>query len=55
MKIQRNIAYKYKNKEHYKHVVVIPNSVIKELGWDSNTELRPVIQGSDLMLKKKAK
>lgn len=32
-KLQKQLAYKYKDKQQYKHVIVIPDDAITELGW----------------------
>lgn len=54
MKIQKALAYKYKGKEHYKHIVIIPKEVVNTLGWSSDTKLKFVIQGNELVLKREA-
>jgi antitoxin component of MazEF toxin-antitoxin module len=53
MKLQKQVAYKYKNKTHQKYVVVIPNDTIKKLGWEVGEELENSVDGSMLMLKPK--
>jgi len=53
VKLQRNLAYKYKNTKHYKHLVVIPKSMIDRLGWGPDTELNALIEGDNLVLKRK--
>jgi len=55
MKLQRQIAYKYKDETRYKHVVVIPNETIKELGWKVGEELENSVKGKTLTLKPKSK
>ena len=32
-KLQKQLAYKYKDKKRYKHVIVIPDDAINRLGW----------------------
>ena len=39
VKLQKQFAYKYKNKKHYKHVIVIPEEAIHQLGWEAGEEL----------------
>lgn len=39
MKLQKHFAYKYKDKKHYKHVIVIPEEAINQLGWEAGKEL----------------
>jgi len=38
-KLQKQLAYKYKEKKHYKHVIVVPDEAITELGWKGGQEL----------------
>ena len=39
MKLQRQVAYKYKDKTHYKYVLIIPQEAVSELGWVTGQEL----------------
>lgn len=55
MKLQKQVAYKYKDKTRYKHVVVIPNETVEKLGWNVGEELENSINGKTLMLKPKRK
>lgn len=55
MKLQRQLAYKYKGKTRYKHVIVIPNETIKELGWKVGEKLENSVNGKTLILKPKNK
>ena len=38
-KLQKQKSYQYKDKEHFKHVIVIPEKVIDELGWQEGENL----------------
>ncbi len=38
-KLQKQLAYKYKEKRQYKHVIVIPDEAITTLGWKGGQEL----------------
>lgn len=49
-KLQKHFAYKYKDKNHYKHVVVIPEGMIQKLGWESGVKLQQVVDGKKLIL-----
>ena len=40
MKLQKQVAYKYKDKTHYKYVLIIPQKIITELGWIDGQELK---------------
>lgn len=54
VKLQRRFAYKYKDKDHYKHIVTIPEELMEQLGWDDkNIELEPSIDGKKLVFTKK--
>jgi hypothetical protein len=33
VKLQKRFAYGYKDKEHYKHIITIPEEIIEQLGW----------------------
>lgn len=49
-KLQKQLAYKYKGKKHYKHVIVVPDEAITELGWKGGEELELVIKNGKLVL-----
>jgi len=55
VKLQKRFAYKYKDKEHYKHVVTIPEDKIHELGWKVGEELELSIVDSRLVLTHKSR
>jgi len=55
MKLQRQVAYKYKGKNHYKHVVIIPEDDVKKLEWKDGEELEDEVNGNNLTLKPKVK
>ena len=38
-KLQKQFAYKYKDRKHYKHVIVIPEEAIEKLGWEAGQHL----------------
>jgi hypothetical protein len=39
VKLQKQLAYNYKGKQHFKHVIVIPEEALNELGWKGGQEL----------------
>lgn len=43
-KLQKQLAYKYKDKRQYKHVIVIPEEAVNELGWKGGQELELVVK-----------
>jgi antitoxin component of MazEF toxin-antitoxin module len=49
-KLQRQLAYKYKEKKHYKHVIVVPDEAITELGWKGGQELELKVQDGRLVV-----
>ncbi len=51
MKLQRQVAYRYKGKTQYKYVIVIPNETVEELGWEGGEELDNSVKGNSLTLK----
>lgn len=53
MKLQKQIAYRYKGETRYKHVIVIPNETVKELGLKAGEELENSVDGEILILKPK--
>jgi len=54
MKLQKQIAYKYKDKVRHKYVIVIPNETVEKLGWGIGEELENSIEGKTLILKPKS-
>jgi hypothetical protein len=51
--LQKHLAYKYKDKQHFKHVIVIPDDAITELGWQGGQELELLIKKGQLIIKPK--
>lgn len=52
-KLQKQLAYKYKEKKHYKHVIVVPDEAITELGWKGGQELDLTVKDSRLVIEVK--
>jgi len=48
-KLQKQLAYKYKEKKHYKHVIVVPDEAITELGWKGGQELELTVKDGKLI------
>jgi hypothetical protein len=48
-KLQKQLAYKYKEKKHYKHVIVIPDEAITDLGWKGGQNLELSIKDGKLV------
>lgn len=55
VKLQKRFAYKYKDKDHYKHIVTIPDEFIEKLVWKSDIELEPTLKKDKLVLRTKRK
>jgi bifunctional DNA-binding transcriptional regulator/antitoxin component of YhaV-PrlF toxin-antitoxin module len=43
MKLQKQIAYKYKGKTNYKFIIMVPQKDVEQLGWDKGTDLNGTI------------
>lgn len=55
VKLQKRFAYRYKDKDHYKHVINIPEKEIEKLGWQQDAELEIISKDDKLIVKKKVK
>jgi AbrB family looped-hinge helix DNA binding protein len=53
-RLQKHFAYKYKDKQHYKHVIVIPDDAINELGWKGGQELELTVKDGQLIVEPKS-
>lgn len=53
-KLQKQQAYKYKGKPHFKHVIVVPDEAVNELGWQGGQELELTVESGALIIKLKA-
>lgn len=52
-KLQRQLAYKYKEKKHFKFVLVIPEDTVNRLGWKVGQNLELCVDNSQLIAKPK--
>jgi bifunctional DNA-binding transcriptional regulator/antitoxin component of YhaV-PrlF toxin-antitoxin module len=52
-KLQKQLAYKYKEKRQYKHAIVIPEEAVNELGWKGGQELELNIKDGRLIAEAK--
>lgn len=55
VKLQRRFAYKYKDREHFKHVVTIPEDYVDKLGWKEGDNLAFSVTNHRLTLAKSQK
>ena len=53
-KLQKQLAYKYKDKQQYKHVIVIPEEAVNELGWKGGQDLDLGVKEGQLIIKPKS-
>ena len=51
IKLQKRFAYKYKDKNHYKHIVTIPDEIIEQLGWKEGTEIEQTVKDNELIFR----
>jgi hypothetical protein len=49
-KLQKQQAYNYKGKKHFKHVIVIPDEAITGLGWKGGQALDLVVNDGKLVV-----
>ncbi len=52
MKLQKQKAYKYKDKAHYKYVLVVNEKLVDALGWESGDELTASVKKGKLVVVK---
>jgi len=52
VKIQRVIAYKYKDHNIYKFKLNIPSDVLEKLGWNENTDVELKVKDKKLEITK---
>jgi len=50
MKLQKQKAYKYNGKGHYKYVIVVKEKLIKALGWKEGDELEAEVNKNKLVI-----
>jgi len=48
--LQKHFAYKYKKKQHFKHVIVIPEEAILQLGWEAGQKLKVEVNDNKLIV-----
>jgi hypothetical protein len=55
VKLQKHKAYTYETEKgkkipHYKHLVVIPENVVSEVGWNEGAELRISVANNSIVI-----
>ena len=53
VRYQKQLAYKYKKKEHFKHVVLVSSKAAVELGWEPGQELKEEVMNQTLIISPK--
>jgi hypothetical protein len=53
VRLQKQKAYKYKDKQHFKHVIVVPEEAVNELNWQGVQELELNIKNGRLIAEAK--
>ncbi|HQI57948.1 MAG TPA: hypothetical protein PKZ06_02490 [Candidatus Pacearchaeota archaeon] len=53
MKIQKHLSHKRGNKIYYKHVLVLPNNLVKESGFKEGDELEAEARKGEIKLRRK--
>ena len=54
VKLQKQFAYKYKEKKYYKHVIVVPDDAVTELCLKGGQELELTVTKGQLIVKPKS-
>jgi hypothetical protein len=49
IRLQKRFAYTYKERDHFKYVVTIPEELVSELGWKEKQELEPKVDNGRLV------
>jgi hypothetical protein len=49
VKLQKRFAYKYKDKEYFKHIITIPDEIVEQLGWKEGIEIEPKVENNELV------
>jgi len=55
VKLQKRFAYRYKEKDHFKHMITVPEKEITKLGWRQDSELEIISKDDKLIIKRKGK
>lgn len=51
VKLQKQLAYQYKERKHFKHLVIIPGEALEKVGWKPGEELEWTVSNNSLVLK----
>ena len=52
-KLQKQLAYEYKGKRHFKYVLVVPDDAIDKLGWKGGQDLEIDVENGRLIAEAK--
>lgn len=53
VRYQKQLAYKYKKKDHFKHVVLVSSKAATELAWEPGQELIEEVKDQSLIISPK--
>ena len=53
MKLIKQHGRKYKDKDYFKYIIVIPNKLLKQLKWKKGDYLNAKIKNNKLIIEKK--
>lgn len=49
VKLQKQFSYEYNGKRHFKHVLIVPDDAVKELGWNGGQDLEIRVEKGQLI------
>lgn len=51
VKLQKRFAYKYNDRDHYKHILTVPDEYVDKLGWKDGADIELKVYKDELVLK----
>jgi hypothetical protein len=51
-KLQKQLAYRRKGKEQFKHVIIVPEEAVNKLGWKGGQDVEIDVKDGDLIIHK---
>ena len=54
VRFQKQLAYKYKEKKHFKHVLLVSSKAVKQLGWKPGEDLKEEVAEQKLIISPKS-
>ena len=53
MKLQKQLSRKVEKKTYYKYIMIIPNKMVKSLGWKAGIELSVALKGKKMIIEER--